>query len=43
MSCGESTRNVLERAHADRCILHSWWKDITSRPSWQAVKDGVQA
>jgi len=20
-----------------------WWKDITSRPSWQAVKDGVKS
>ncbi|KAG5652979.1 hypothetical protein H0H81_002804, partial [Sphagnurus paluster] len=20
-----------------------WWKDITSRPSWVAVKDGVKS
>jgi glutathione S-transferase len=22
-------------------VLHRWWKDITSRPSWQAVKGGL--
>jgi len=23
--------------------VEKWWKDITSRPSWQAVKDGAQS
>ncbi|KAI9435096.1 glutathione transferase [Lactarius indigo] len=25
----------------ERPNLQKWWKDITSRPSWQAVKDGA--
>jgi len=32
--------NALEDA-TKRPNLARWWKDITSRPSWQAVKDGA--
>jgi hypothetical protein len=34
---------MFSYAHTLTGALCSWWKDITSRPSWQAVKDGVQA
>jgi glutathione S-transferase len=32
---------LLEKA--ERPHVNRWWKDITSRPSWQAVKDGVKS
>ena len=32
---------VLETGANDTPNVARWWKDITSRPAWLAVKDGV--
>jgi hypothetical protein len=34
---------VFSYTHTLTCVFCSWWKDITSRPSWEAVKEGVAA
>ncbi|TCD67892.1 hypothetical protein EIP91_011826 [Steccherinum ochraceum] len=35
------TRKYINLEDANRPNLTRWWKDITSRPSWQSVQGGV--
>jgi glutathione S-transferase len=35
--------SCCQRSRVLTCAFYRWWKAITSRPSWQAVKDGIQA